>query len=796
MSLHGTTARRTFRSSAQGMGGHGHLVARKGIALTALGLTIALIVTPPITLHAQTGRSPFDDVPGAPSPSQKRVGPVPPGASQEGNAVSERSPFDIPPSVQRVVQKSRDFILLDDKKGVIRSGPGIPIYRVERVDGQRLRLAVPGESEGSSGWVAADQVIAVEKAIDFFADRIRTQPDDAFAYRMRGILWRDRADSLSSPFEMDSSQKNGSAALVKALADLNEAIRREPRNADTFIERGWTWQRRGDFDKAMADFQEAIQLGGGTADLYNTMGESWASRENYDKAIADYTEAIRLDPKNADRYTKRGNAWYSKAEYDKAIADYREVIRLDPQNARAYRDRGDAWSMKGENVKAVTDYNEAIRRDPSDDFTYTSRASIWVANNQYDRALADYTEAIRRNPENGFAYRKRGETWIEKREYDKAIADFTEALERGQNDADLFTRRGDAWYTKGDNDKAIADFSEAIRIDPENASSHARRGDAWFMKEQLDKAKTDYDAAIRLDPQEAPAYTSRGLVWERKAEYDQAFADFSQAIRSEPDNVIAYRNRGIVLRNKGESDKAIVDFSRAIRLEPRNAGAYLNRGPCWRDKGDIEKAVADYDEAIGRDPQLVGAYSSRGIARRDMTQWDKAISDFDTVIRLDPKETFPHYHRAVLLLATHREGAADGAQAVLDLQGWRGNFSMYAVLVGHFAARCADQADRARALLDEAKARCDRSAWPYPIIEYLLGEIDEAKLLAAAIDNDKMTEARCFLGLDALTTGRKEAAEAHFHWVKDQGNPRFTQYAMSVAELDRLLAEGAEGDGP
>jgi hypothetical protein len=37
---------------------------------------------------------------------------------------------------------------------------------------------------------------------------------------------------------------------------------------------------------------------------------------------------------------------------------------------------------------------------------------------------------------------------------------------------------------------------------------------------------------------------------------------------------------------------------------------------------------------------------------------------------------------------------------------------------------------------------------------------------------------------------------AHLRWVRDRGNPGSNPYAMSVAELDRLLAQGAEGDGP
>ena len=63
-------------------------------------------------------------------------------------------------------------------------------------------------------------------------------------------------------------------------------------------------------------------------------------------------------------------------------------------------------------------------------------------------------------------------------------------------------------------------------------------------------------------------------------------------------------------------------------------------------------------------------------------------------------------------------------------------------------------------------------------------------------DDIERAEAHCYLGLEALEEGRNDAAIAHFRWVKERGNRRSMQYALSVAELDRLLAEGAEGDGP
>jgi hypothetical protein len=59
-----------------------------------------------------------------------------------------------------------------------------------------------------------------------------------------------------------------------------------------------------------------------------------------------------------------------------------------------------------------------------------------------------------------------------------------------------------------------------------------------------------------------------------------------------------------------------------------------------------------------------------------------------------------------------------------------------------------------------------------------------------------MAEARCFLGLDALQKGRIESALTHLHWVKENGNRRLNQYAISVAALKRFDREQAAGDGP
>ena len=124
---------------------------------------------------------------------------------------------------KRVVQQDRKFALRDGKQAVIWSGRQIHVYRVERVDGARLRLRAEGKDGSPSGWAAADQVVPVDQAIPFFSDRIRANPQEAFAHMMRAIALRDD-DNLPNAFDIPNPARD-------PLDDLNDAVHLDPRDA-------------------------------------------------------------------------------------------------------------------------------------------------------------------------------------------------------------------------------------------------------------------------------------------------------------------------------------------------------------------------------------------------------------------------------------------------------------------------------------------------------------------------------------------------------------------------------------
>ncbi len=380
------------------------------------------------------------------------------------------------------------------------------------------------------------------------------------------------------------------------------------------------------------------------------------------------------------------------------------------------------------------------------------------------------------------------EGWADKADFvrvSEAPAYFHRRVEANPKDTYALYMRGTGWLRKGESDFAIKDFDECIRLNPSDTAAYNSRGIAWSQKQDYDRAIADYDEAIRLNPQYMLAFNNRGLAWQARKDYDRALHDFDEALRIDPNYVSAYLNRGLVWQAKKDYGRAMQDFDEAIRLDPKSATAYRMRGNLWRIRKENDRALRDLDEAIRLDPSYAFTWSLRGGVQARLKSYDKSTSDYSEAIRLSPKDAWSHLGRSVTLMLQRRPEAAGGFQAVIDVEQGRGKWTPYAMILGHFAARMAGDEARARAYLTDPAAKPDER-WPQPILRYLRGEVDEPTLLRLAIDDDKRTEAHCYLGLDRVLRGRRPAAVAHFRWVKDFGTVTFIEYTIALAELERL----------
>jgi tetratricopeptide (TPR) repeat protein len=256
-----------------------------------------------------------------------------------------------------------------------------------------------------------------------------------------------------------------------AIANINEAIKFDPRNAEAYAGRGAIYAKKGDYDRAFTDFNKAIEFDPRNPFTYVTRGQVYAEKRDYDRAITDFNKAIEFAPQDASPYLNRGAAYANKGRYDRAMADFNKAIENAPRHASAYSIRGATYAEKGDYDRAITDLNKAIEFDPRHATTYVTRGAAYAKKGDYDRAFTDFSKAIEIDPRSAFAYYARGATYGEKGNYDRAIADFNKAIEIDPRDANAYYKRGLAYERQGRSVDAIRDYRQALKMLPDDHSS-------------------------------------------------------------------------------------------------------------------------------------------------------------------------------------------------------------------------------------------------------------------------------------------------------------------------------------
>ena len=157
--------------------------------------------------------------------------------------------------------------------------------------------------------------------------------------------------------------KDNDAAIAGCTRVIDDSKVKPKGRADAYYNRGNAHSAKGDFAAAIADYDEAIKLDPKNASALTNRGTAHSEKGDADAAVADFDEAIKRNPRFASAYFNRANAYAARADADRAIADYTSSIRYDRRNVNAYIARGALYLAGGAVPKARADMALAARLD-------------------------------------------------------------------------------------------------------------------------------------------------------------------------------------------------------------------------------------------------------------------------------------------------------------------------------------------------------------------------------------------------------------------------------------------------
>lgn len=456
---------------------------------------------------------------------------------------------------------------------------------------------------------------------------------------------------------------------VGAVADIDKALQLNRNSLNAYILRAdIAINSNRDYNTALADMNEAIKLQPRMSGLYINRAFLKYSLDDYFGAMADYDYAIELDPLNAVALFNRGLLLAEVSANDKALNDFTKVLDLNPDDYRALYNRAVIYGKKGEYKSAIDDINRVINAFP--DFPgalylrgefMRSSGDLYSAKRDFDKAY-DLAKAATPNSQSGDS----GKTGADEIDPAAVSKRFASLLTVDNN------VKPDEEYNNSSIRGHVQDHRLSINLQPMIELSYYSsptelRPGTYYIKEIDDLNSTRmlrfvivvtsslpyidqeifdrhyksieyYNSYLSTHNPRAIDYIGRALDFMTVRDYDAAQRDLAHAIELTPDHPIAsflnaqadYHRYELV--NKGGSidsdmqsevqsrdairrrllDEALAGYQKAIDLSPGMAPAWYNKGNILVELQDYPAAIEAYNKAIELKEDMGEAYFNRG----------------------------------------------------------------------------------------------------------------------------------------------------------------------------------------
>jgi serine/threonine protein kinase/Tfp pilus assembly protein PilF len=390
-----------------------------------------------------------------------------------------------PEDRRRLAEDTRELLLLlawarvqtgPDSKNVLRDALGL-LDRAEELQGLAPSPAL--------AWARADYLARLG--------------DEGGAERAREAAAQLQPASARDHYLLAVSYVRNSAneadAHARAVKELEEAVRLEPRHYWSWLQKGLCHEELGHHTAAAADFGVCIGLWPEFAWGYFNRGYAQARAGRLAEALEDYTAALTRDPDFLLAYLNRGSTLLALKRYEPALADFTRAADLGGDDAT----RLTAQTGRGEALEALGRPDEADAA-----FAAAFGAGRPVDEDVRRRALLGY----------GFA--------VQARRPRRAREAFAEVLRDRPDDAEALYGQAMVLENQDRPEEAVASYTRALQADPGLLEAQRRRGIVLARLGRFDEAQQDVNWCLERE-KSGPVYYAAACVsallaqaWERR----------------------------------------------------------------------------------------------------------------------------------------------------------------------------------------------------------------------------------------------------------------------------------------
>ncbi len=188
----------------------------------------------------------------------------------------------------------------------------------------------------------------------------------------------------------------------EALPALNEAVKRDPKNATALLYRAEVFFAKTKLTEAATDLRSALAIEPNTRTKLR-LAALLAQAKQFDAAITLFQEVVAAEPANADARTGLTAALIDSGKAADAVAELERLVKTEPNRAVLHAQLAELYLPK-QPEKAFEQYRAAAELDPKNANHQVGMASALVKLRKFQEAVDVLKPVLAANPKGDVEY--------------------------------------------------------------------------------------------------------------------------------------------------------------------------------------------------------------------------------------------------------------------------------------------------------------------------------------------------------------------------------------------------------
>jgi type IV pilus biogenesis/stability protein PilW len=164
----------------------------------------------------------------------------------------------------------------------------------------------------------------------------------------------------------------------EALASANDAVKRDPKNAEAHNFVGLIYMSQSDYPKAAVELKEAVRLNPFFTDAHNNLGVAYRETKQYDKALAEFEAALKDKTYKSQEKVQLnlGHLYLDQGVMAAAVQAYERAVSINPNYALGFLALGTAYQKMGRKDEAIAQFKKVVALAPDTPEAQRARQEI------------------------------------------------------------------------------------------------------------------------------------------------------------------------------------------------------------------------------------------------------------------------------------------------------------------------------------------------------------------------------------------------------------------------------------